>query len=69
MIDISMVQKLSTSEKVQLMEALWQSFDAQKDTQAISPAWHESVLQERLALVDAGQAQWISLQEVRAQFQ
>jgi putative addiction module component (TIGR02574 family) len=69
MIDLNMVQQLTTPEKIQLMEALWQSFDAQKDTQAVSPAWHESVLTERKNLVDSGQAQWMSLQEVRAQFE
>ena len=59
MIDLNMVQQLSTPEKIQLMEALWQSFNVQKDTQAVSPAWHESVLTERKTLVDSGQAQWM----------
>jgi hypothetical protein len=66
MIDLKIVQHLSIAEKIQLMKALWQSFDAQKDTQAIFPAWHETVLTERKTLVDSEQAQWMSLQEVRA---
>lgn len=69
MIDLNLVQQLSTSEKIQLMEALWQSFDVKKDSDALSPAWHETVLTQRKALVESGQSQWMSLQEVRAQFE
>ena len=40
------IQKLSTSEKLGLMEALWE--DLSRNPEAVPvPEWHDSVLKER----------------------
>ena len=40
------------SEKIQLMESLWESLS--NDTVSAIPSWHSDVLTERRALLDQG---------------
>ena len=47
------LNEMSVEEKLQTMEALWQSLSA--DPAAIeSPAWHEEELAERERKIDSG---------------
>lgn len=51
-LDFSLTQ-LSFSEKLDLMEVLWADMTG-NDQNLESPAWHEAVLQDREAALDAG---------------
>lgn len=42
------IAEMPVSEKLKLMEALWDSLDARSNGSVVSPAWHAHVLEERL---------------------
>ena len=47
------IDKMSTSEKLQMMDYLWQSLSADGDS--LSPAWHQRELAKTEARVASGQ--------------
>ncbi len=47
--------KMPISEKIQLMESLWESLSNDALADAAVPAWHGDVLAERRALLDRGE--------------
>jgi putative addiction module component (TIGR02574 family) len=64
------IATLPLAEKLMLMERLWDALRAQSDASVV-PAWHQSVLSERLRQLDAGVQQatpWAEAKErIRAQ--
>lgn len=66
------IDKLSRAEKLQAMEALWDSL-SKPDTEIESPSWHRDVLKETEARVAAGQeriADWeTAKRELRKRFE
>ena len=64
---ISDINSMSLSQKMYLMEQLWDSFK-QNETQLASPAWHKEVLESRRERYERGEIQKLSLDEVRASF-
>ncbi len=59
------IKKMSRIERLQAMEALWDSL-LDEETEIQSPEWHRDVLQERKRKVEAGEAEFISLERLRA---
>ena len=56
---------MTVEEKVQTMEAIWESLSA--DPEAVeSPAWHEEELREREHKIAAGEAKFINWEEAKA---
>ena len=49
------IAAMPVSEKLKLMEALWDSLGAQSDGNMASPAWHGEVLEERLRRLASGE--------------
>ena len=49
------IAALPVTEKLRLMESLWDSFCLEAKDDASSPAWHADVLAERLRRLDAGE--------------
>ena len=58
-------KKMSKVERLQVMEALWESI-LYEDGQIESPKWHNQILEERKAIISEGRAKFISLSELRA---
>ena len=56
------VVALSSSERLQMMEILWNSI--RKD-EPPSPAWHGEILAARRAKADAGEAEFITVPELK----
>ncbi|MEI6176813.1 MAG: addiction module protein [Verrucomicrobiota bacterium] len=56
---------MSSSERMETMELLWQSF-AKEGIDYPSPDWHGKVLAERSAIIDSGKASWLSVDELQA---
>jgi len=50
------IVKLSMREKLHLTESLWDAICHEPTGEPGMPAWHEAVLTERLARLDAGHA-------------
>ena len=59
------IPKLSVQEKVQTMEALWQSLSAEPEA-VESPAWHEEKLRERERRIESGETTFIDWEEAKA---
>ncbi len=62
-IDIS-VDALNTSEKLALMERLWEAL-SQRPTDVPSPKWHGDVLAERIAAVRDGRSKFVEWDEAK----
>lgn len=61
---LSDIEKMSSSEKLQTMESLWNSLLDEK-TELTSPQWHEQVLASRTAKVADGSAKFVSLDTLK----
>lgn len=47
--------KMPISEKIQLMESLWESLTNDPVTAEVVPTWHGDVLAKRAVMLDQGQ--------------
>jgi len=52
------LKEMSTEEKIQAMEALWEDLCRNADSLA-SPSWHEDILQQRERMVAEGVDQFV----------
>jgi hypothetical protein len=52
------LEKMTTADKLRLMEDLWQNLSTENPPLA-SPAWHGDVLAERDRLIASGEEQFI----------
>jgi putative addiction module component (TIGR02574 family) len=59
------IPKLSVEEKLQTMEALWQSLSS-KSGAVQSPAWHEKELLDRERDVESGKSKFIDWEKAKA---
>jgi putative addiction module component (TIGR02574 family) len=62
--NIADIKKMSTFERLQTMEALWDSLLYEND-EFESPQWHEQVLEERKEKIRSGNAKFVSLSEFK----
>ena len=60
------IKQMSTSEKLQTMEFLWDTL-RYDNVELSSPAWHEDVLSERSKKIKSGEAKFISLDKLKNQ--
>jgi putative addiction module component (TIGR02574 family) len=59
------LNEMSAEEKLQTMEALWQSLSA--DPAAVeSPAWHREELRERERTIESGEAKFVDWEKAKA---
>ena len=59
------IKKMSITERLQAMEALWDSL-LHEESQIESPEWHWDILEERRKKIEKGKAEFISLEELKA---
>ena len=64
---VAEIQKMTVNERLETMEKLWESL-SQNDTDIESPAWHKEVLDSRRKHIDSGDAQFYTIEEVKAHF-
>jgi len=65
MMNASDIKKMSRTERLAALEALWDSL-LDEESQIESPQWHRDVLEERRKKIENGQAEFISLAKLRA---
>lgn len=63
--NIEEIKKMSRVERLQAMEALWDSL-IDEESEIESPEWHRDVLEERRRKMQTGKAEFISLEKLRA---
>ena len=64
MIQVADIERMSLEERLQTMELLWPSIV--RTPEAVdSPDWHKEVLAERLAKVERGEGEFLSLAQLK----
>ena len=59
------ISRMSSTERMEAMELLWESFAAE-GIDYLSPDWHGEVLTERSEIIGSGKATWLSVDELQA---
>jgi len=59
------VKSMSPSERIQAMETIWDSL-IHDEAEITTPAWHTDVLENRKKLIESGQAEFISIEKLKA---
>jgi putative addiction module component (TIGR02574 family) len=62
--NITNIKNMSTIERLQVMEEIWDSFTFEK-SDLESPEWHKKILNERRANIAGGKANFITLDELK----
>lgn len=62
--DFNAINKMTQEEKLRAMEALWDAL-THGETEPPSPVWHAEVLASRRAKMDAGEANFVTLEELK----
>ncbi len=62
---IAEISKMSLQERLQTMEALWDSL-THEYVEMKSPEWHEDILLERKEKIKNGKASFMSLDELKS---
>jgi hypothetical protein len=60
------LKRMTTAEKLRLMEELWQNLSAE-DQHLESPAWHGDVLAERERLIQSGEEKYVDWEVAKKQ--
>jgi len=64
--DPNAIRKMSQQERLQAMEALWDAL-MHDGVEPSSPSWHQEVLASRTAKIEEGKAQFLTLDELKAE--
>jgi putative addiction module component (TIGR02574 family) len=64
MIGTSEIERMSFTERLKTMELLWRSMAAQPE-KLESPAWHKKILKRRLAKIEAGKGEFLTIAQLR----
>ena len=59
------ISKMSVLERLETMEALWDSL-TREPAGIKSPKWHEEILSDRKEKIESGNADFISLEELKS---
>jgi putative addiction module component (TIGR02574 family) len=58
------IRKMSVDERLQAMEILWDSL-LDDEVEISSPDWHREILRERLRAIEEGQAELVSISDLK----
>ena len=64
MIEAVEIARMSGAEKMQAMELLWRSMSGEPENIA-SPGWHKKVLASRVAKVEAGKGEFLTVAQLK----
>ncbi|HEY2083109.1 MAG TPA: addiction module protein [Verrucomicrobiae bacterium] len=64
MIEAVEIERMSLSQKFKAMELIWKSLAADAE-QLQSPRWHKTVLESRLAKVEAGKGKFLTIAQLK----
>lgn len=65
MIESSELEKMSVTERLQVMDQLWDSLNRCGD-EIPSPDWHKDILADRKARAQRGEAKFLTLDQLRS---
>ncbi len=58
------IKEMPVNERIILMEKIWDSL-CYEEKEIESPLWHKEILDERVNLINSGEANFISIQELK----
>jgi putative addiction module component (TIGR02574 family) len=64
MIEALEIERMTVAERLQAMELLWRSLSADPD-KLESPAWRKKVLAKRLAKIESGKAEFLTIAQLK----
>lgn len=64
MIEAAEIERMSRTEKIETMELLWHSMSAEP-AKVSSPPWHKKILGQRLAKVEEGKGEFLTLTQLK----
>jgi putative addiction module component (TIGR02574 family) len=64
MIGNSEIERMSFADRLKTMELLWRSLSAQPK-RLESPAWHKEILKKRLAKIQAGKGEFLTIAQLK----
>ncbi len=64
MLEASEIERMSATERLQAMELLWRSM-AGTPKKVGSPVWHKTILYQRLAKVEAGRGEFLTVSQLK----
>ncbi len=64
--DAAEIKDMSTVERLQAMELLWDAILEEEGPEIDSPQWHGDVIEKRKEKIKNGNAEIISLEELKA---
>jgi hypothetical protein len=59
------IEQMGVEERLQTMELLWDSLTRNPDA-VPSPDWHGEILAERIAKIERGEGEFLTLEEAKA---
>ncbi len=59
------IEKMSIIERLKAMEELWDSL-CREEKEVESPEWHKGILQERKKKIEKGEAEYVSLEDLKS---
>jgi putative addiction module component len=65
MIELSQIESMSVTERLQAMDQLWDSL-RRSGEEIPSPEWHQDVLADRKARAQRGEAKFLTLAQLRS---
>jgi putative addiction module component (TIGR02574 family) len=60
------IENMTVAERLQAIEALWESLPGHHEQQIETPKWHQDVLKDRMAKIKSGKAIFMSIDELAA---
>jgi len=64
MIEASEIERMSFAERLKTMELLWRSM-SERPEKLESPAWHKKILDRRLAKIETGKGEFLTLAQLK----
>jgi putative addiction module component (TIGR02574 family) len=64
MVETLGIERMSFAERLQAMELLWRSMAAEPDKLEL-PGWHKKILARRLAKIEAGKGEFLTVAQLK----
>ena len=64
---VTEIKNMSTIERIQAMELLWDAL-THDDNAIESPSWHEEILRGRKEKIESGETKFISLDQLKSYY-
>ena len=61
---ITEIKEMPVNQRIILMEEIWDTL-SHEDVELESPPWHKEILDERVALINSGKAEYLTIEQLK----